>query len=344
MNAQNILGHFLVGDCIKLVMGTKANSYSQNVVFARGADLYAQMDEWRASLAEEPQADIADEDIVLYLIDEGILMARSPELQNKILSPFRLDTTIPTREQVDEVHEMFPHLAELAADYDVENAQVDTSTRLSANAAFNEIVKGLHDQVSFQYTGQMDMTVDSYLQWFFNMFDQPETRATQKANLFNWLVNHILTARALQLTAAAERPHPYTTVKCYFPDQRQINHIYTVGVNKLTATKEAPGLEFITSAGENLDMEGLDEFLNVVVNEYISKPFDLTQIYTHFGQLEDGEPLRVKFRDVPLEPALAFYVKETEGEVKRVVQILTADRNNKLPGEDGYDVFHQQDL
>jgi hypothetical protein len=59
----------------------------------------------------------------------------------------------------------------------------------------------------------------------------------------------------------------------------------------------------------------------------------------HVGWMKNqaGEPMRFEMVEIAAGQVLGKLINNTRGEVKRVMQILIADKNNILPLESGYD-------
>lgn len=329
LTAEQILGHFHEGEIVILVEDTAGVFTSQEVIFRGDINLYAAMDTQRGRGAED--------EAILFLLDEAHVFAvdaADPRRAEGALMTFRLDESIPTIAQVLQAHEDFPQVAPLAAYYH-NNAR--EAYKLTANAAFNEIVNGLATGASFEYLGGSQILLRDYLTSFFKAFDTEEQQQEQAVNFFGYLVNVLAQARELRKKAKDAKEVLFSVVEQVSSDGSRLNHVYTVGLSKSVE------VEFIIAV-ENGDISELSAFLQMVASRYHAKLFDLDVVHTDFGQLEDGTPLRVKFREVPLEPALEHYLKETEGKVTEVWQILLADAKNVLPGEDGYDTTFNQQL
>jgi hypothetical protein len=125
------------------------------------------------------------------------------------------------------------------------------------------------------------------------------------------------------------KEHGFTTMNV-FDNETGMNFSHTV------ALSGHAGFEVIVMAA--LDT-GILHRLAIRVAESYTKDGPKIEEGIHVGWLKNqsGEDMRFELVEIVAGQVLGKLIKTTRGEVKRVMQVLIADKNNILPGESGYD-------
>jgi hypothetical protein len=108
------------------------------------------------------------------------------------------------------------------------------------------------------------------------------------------------------------------------------SYAYTIGLNLRV------GFELIIVAGFDV------ELLQTVINKYAALALNHEHIELERNDLlhmRRNEKYGVRTKCIPVEPMVVkqSHMRAIRGEVKRVYQILIADKNNIFPNESGYD-------
>lgn len=111
---------------------------------------------------------------------------------------------------------------------------------------------------------------------------------------------------------------------------------YTVGLT------DQLGYELIMINGSRHSGTLLTDIVHDVLknNPGLGVPF----VNNDFKVVVGGDDIRLKMVEISLDSGNASFVREGVPEVKRVVQVQLGDKNNILPGEEGYDETFVQDI
>lgn len=121
----------------------------------------------------------------------------------------------------------------------------------------------------------------------------------------------------------------YTTQNV-FDNETGINYTYSVGLT------DKAGFEVIAIAAiDNNILQGL--VCKVAASYTTEHPNIVPGIYTGWMKNQNGDEMRFELVEVVAGQVLGKFVNNTRGVVKRVMQLLIADKNNILPLESGYD-------
>lgn len=125
------------------------------------------------------------------------------------------------------------------------------------------------------------------------------------------------------------KEHGFTTMNV-FDNETDMNFSHTVG---LTAHA---GFEVIAMA--TLPTDILHRLVLKVGESYVNNATKIEEgIHVGWMKNQSGEPMRFEMVEVSAGQVVGKLIHNTRGEVKRVMQILIADKNNILPLESGYD-------
>lgn len=263
----------------------------------RAFSVYALYEEFMRDVAEQDQT---DENFFHWLLEQGYGDYIEPE-------------QIPEQATRFLSWELRPTAMDFGAAFDI----VHKFPSVMTQHLLEQLASGWRTEI-FQ---QAMFTREDYFRFLKEKMDSPQAvedlrmtvvKSTMKAQENGWI---------------AERGY---AINSFFSTTEGVNFAYTVG---LTARA---GLEVISLA--HLDLGILAGVVTKVADSYITElPHITPGIYEGWMASTDGKQLRFQVNDVAISPVLTEYILNTRGTVRRVLQVLIADKNNILPTEPGYD-------